>query len=92
MSIKIFGVVNTIIAVLNCFVLFMPKKPVSGMHSNAAGGLMLFALILMVVIFTHIILLSIALIKNKKTLLRIMTLLMLPLSLLFWYFIIPMIQ
>ena len=87
--IKLLQLINVLIIVINGLVLFMPKKPISGMHSNAAGGLMLIALAVIVVLVIHLILFIVASVYGKTLLLKILTGVMIPVSLLFWYVIGP---
>lgn len=90
MSPKVLGVINIIIAILNGIIIFMPKKPVSGIHSNAAGGLIIFGLGMLIVLVLHVILLSVGLYYQKTTLLRVITFIIIPISVLFWYFMFPL--
>ncbi len=89
---KLLQLINIVLIVINGLVFFMPKKPVSGMHTNAAGGLMLFALALIVILLLHLILFIVAYLYGKTLLLKILTGIMIPLSLLFWYVIGPTVR
>lgn len=85
--IKLLQRINVLIIIINGLVFFMPKKPVPGMHTNAAGGLALFALAVVVIMLLHLILFIVASAYGKTLLLKILTGIIIPVSLLFWYVI-----
>ncbi len=85
--IKILQLINVLLIIINGLVFFMPKKPISGMHTNAAGGMMLIALVIIVVSVLHLILFIVASVYGKTLLLKILTGVMIPVSFLFWYVI-----
>ncbi len=90
--IKILQLINVLLIIINGLVFFMPKKPISGMHTNAAGGMMLIALVIIVVSVLHLILFIVASVYGKTLLLKILTGVMIPVSFLFWYVIGPTIR
>lgn len=86
MQTKILQLVNILLIVVNGIIFVMPKKPVSNMQSNAAGMMIMIAIGIGVLYIAHIILLSISMYYNKPLLLRVLTVIAVPLSMAFWYF------
>jgi len=89
---KIVHIVNIGLVIANIFVCFAPKNPASGMHSNVAGVLLWFAIVMIGLFTVHLILVIIALFYNKVMLLKIMAIIMIPVSLWFWYLMVPLIK
>lgn len=89
---NIYKLINIGLLILNAAIFFAPKKPMNNLNSNGAGILALFALVIIIVFVIHLILTGVALYFNKITLLKIMIVLMVPASLVFWYYAAQMIQ
>ncbi|MBN8575871.1 MAG: hypothetical protein J0L66_02970 [Cytophagales bacterium] len=87
-----FKVVNIVLLALNAFVFFAPKRPMQNVNSNAAGILGLIALVMVIVFVTHLLLTIGAIYFEKATLLKVITWIMIPLSLVFWFYTVPMIR
>jgi hypothetical protein len=88
----LFKVINIALLVINPLVFFAPKKPMNNVNSNAAGILALIALVIIIVFVIHVLLTCVALYFNKVMLLKVITFIMVPFSLVFWYYAIPMIR
>lgn len=87
---KILQVVNILIVLVNSIIFIIPKKPVSHMQTNAAGLMVLVAVVVVLIHITHIVLLAIAMYYRKQTLLIALSIFLIPLSLLYWLFVFPM--
>jgi hypothetical protein len=92
LSIRIFQILNIALIIINGIVLFIPKRPMTGVHSNAAGGLMMIALAMLFVFAAHIILTVVAIYYQKDLMIKIVGIVMIPLSLMIWYWLGPLIR
>jgi len=91
-SLFFFKLLHLALLVINAVVFFAPKKPMNNVTSNAAGILALIALVIMTVFVVHLIVTLIAIYFNKSMLLKVMAIIMVPASVLFWYYAVPMIR
>lgn len=91
-SLFLFKVINIVLLLINVVVFFAPKKPMSNVNSNAAGMLALIAVVMIIVFFIHVTLTSIAIYFNKETLLRVTTYIMVPASMVFWWYVVPTVR
>ena len=91
-SLFLFKVVNIALLVFNAFVFFAPKRSVHNINSNAAGILGLIALVIILVLVIHLLLTFVAFYFNKVMLLKVIAFIMVPVSIVFWYYAIPMIR
>lgn len=89
---KLLALANVLVVVLNSIMLFAPKRPMSGVSSNAAGGLALVAIVLLSAWLIHIVLTLAGLYFRKVRLLVVLLLIMLPLTLLAAYWLLPLLQ
>jgi hypothetical protein len=91
-QLTLFKLVNVALLIVNAVIFFVPKKPMSNVSSNAAGILALIAMVIIVIFALHLILTGVAIYYNKIMLLKILTFLMVPASLVFWFYAVPMIR
>lgn len=81
-------IANILIVVVNSILFISPRAPISYMPSNAAGMLIIIAVAIAFIYLAHLVLLIIALCYQKTVLLRVLSFIMIPLSLLFWSFLV----
>jgi hypothetical protein len=91
-QLSLFKLINFTLLVLNAVVFFAPKKPMNNVTANAAGILALIALVVIIVFVTHLILTLVATYFNKSIMLTVMAVIMVPASMVFWYYTVPMIR
>jgi hypothetical protein len=89
-TLRVFQILNVSLLIINGVVLFIPKT-MHGVHTNAAGGLMLIALAMLFIFASHLILTGIGLYYSKTKLLKGVGVIMVPISLMIWYWFVPLI-
>ena len=86
----LFKFLNASLCLANAVILFMPKKPMSGVHSNAAGIIALVALAMIIAVVVQAALTIAGWYYGKLGMLIGLFIVMVPLSLLMWYFLLWM--